>query len=65
MKNNRNGITLLARINSFTQGDSLMNLYHPTLIASLLALFSQASLPAQDAPKEKPANSDLPASDSA
>ncbi|MFN9159552.1 MAG: hypothetical protein ACK6D5_17450, partial [Planctomyces sp.] len=42
-----------------------MNLYRSTLIASLLALFSQASLPAQDAPKEKPANSDLPASDSA
>ena len=42
-----------------------MNLYRLTLITSLLALFSQASLPAQDAPKEKPANSDLPASDSA
>jgi len=42
-----------------------MNLYHSTLIASLLALFSQASLLAQDAPKEKPAKSDIPASDSA
>jgi len=42
-----------------------MNLYHSTLIASLLAFFSQASLLAQDAPKENAAKSDIPASDSA
>lgn len=41
-----------------------MNLYRSTLIASLLALFSQSSLLAQEASKEKPAKSDTPASDS-
>ncbi|MFN9718930.1 MAG: hypothetical protein ACK58L_09575 [Planctomycetota bacterium] len=41
-----------------------MNLYRSTLIASLLALFSQSSLLAQEASREKPAKSDTPASDS-
>jgi hypothetical protein len=41
-----------------------MNPYRSTLLASLLVLVSQSSLPAQEASKEKPAKSDAAANDS-